>query len=86
MFDYESLQGLGNFRDVWLEPLPVLEDNEQPLFRTAYSVTQTHHYCEGNHIEGVVLLIPNDETQTFRQIHLYQGHTGLDSKQLSKPK
>ena len=73
MFDYESLQGLEDFRDVRLEPLPVLEENEQPLFRTAYSATQTRHYCEGNHIEGIVLLLPDYETQTFRQIHLYKG-------------
>jgi hypothetical protein len=73
MFDYESLKGLESFQNVKLEPLPLLQENEQPLFRTAYSVTQTRHYCEGNHIEGVVLLLPNDETQTFRQIHLYKG-------------
>ncbi len=71
MFDYESLDGLEDFRDVRLEPLPASKDN---LFRTAYSVTQTRLYCEGNRIEGVVLLLPNVETQTFRQIHLYQGH------------
>lgn len=76
MFDYESLRGLEDFRDVRLEPLPVLQKDEQPLFRifrTAYSVTQTRHYCEGNHIEGIVLLLPDYETQTFRQIHLYKG-------------
>jgi hypothetical protein len=86
MFDYESLQGLEDFRDVRLEPLPVLEENEQPLFRTAYSVKQTRHYCEGNHIEGVVLFVPDKETRNFRQIHFYQGHDVLDSKQVSKPK
>lgn len=86
MFDYESLQGLEDFRDVRLEPLPVLEENEQPLFRTAYSVTHTRHYCEGNHIEGVVLLQPNAETQTFRQIHFYQGHDVSDCRQVLKPR
>jgi hypothetical protein len=86
MFDYESLQGLETFRDVRLEPLPVLQENDLPLFRTAYSVTQTRHHCEGNYIEGVVLLIPNYAAQTFRQIHLYQGHDVSDGKQVAKPR
>lgn len=86
MFDYETLQGLESFRDVRLEPLPVLRENEQPLFRTAYNVTQTRHYCEGNHIEGVVLLVPGLEARAFRQIHFYQGHDVSDGRQVLEPK
>lgn len=70
MFDYESLEGLEDFRDVRLEPLPVSKDN---LFRTAYSVTQISHNNYGNHIEGVVLFVPDEETRTFRQIHLFKS-------------
>jgi hypothetical protein len=72
MFDYESLRGLGGFRDVQLEPLPVNKENNQQVFRTAYSGTKTGIHTH-NHIEGVVLLIPNEETQTFRQIHLFKS-------------
>jgi uncharacterized delta-60 repeat protein len=86
MFDYESLQGLEGFRDVKLESLPVIEEKEQSLFRTAYSMTQTHYYCEGNHIEGVVLLLPDVKTQTFRQIHLYQGHDISEGRRVVKPR
>jgi hypothetical protein len=72
MFDYESLQGLGGFRDVRLEPLPVTKQNNQQVFRTAYSFTQTTLHTH-DHIEGVVLLIPNEETQELRQIHLFKS-------------
>jgi hypothetical protein len=72
MFDYESLQGLGSFQNVRLEPLPVNKENSQQVFRTAYSLTQTNMHTH-NHVEGVVLLIPNKETQNFRQIHLYKS-------------
>jgi hypothetical protein len=72
MFDYESLQGLEDFRDVRLEPLHVNEENNRQMFRTAYSVTQTTIDTH-RHIEGVVLLFPNEETREFRQIHLYKS-------------
>lgn len=65
MFDYESLQGLEAFRDVRLEPLPVSKEN---LFRTAYSGT----HGSSAHVEGVVLLVLNEETKDIRQIHLYK--------------
>jgi hypothetical protein len=71
VFDYESLQGLGGFRDVRLEPLPNSEENNQQVFRTAYSLTQTNIHTH-DHIEGVVLLIPNEETKKLRQIHLFK--------------
>jgi hypothetical protein len=73
MFDYEILQGLGGFRDVRLEPLPSSEENNQPMFRTAYSGTKTGIHTYNNHIEGVVLLIPNEETRDIRQIHLFKS-------------
>jgi hypothetical protein len=71
MFDYESLQGLGGFRDVRLEPLPVSEEN---VFRTAYSGTHPGHgnHSNGTYIEGVVLLVANKETRELRQIHLFK--------------
>ena len=72
MFDYESLQGLEDFRDVRLEPLPISEENNQQVFRTAYSLTQTTIHTH-DHIEGVVLLISNEETREFRQIHIYKS-------------
>lgn len=71
MFDYETLAGLETFRDVRLEPLPVMAENDKPLFRTAYSLT--HGDFNSNHIEGVVLLVRDDEARVFRQIHLYKG-------------
>jgi hypothetical protein len=61
---------LEDFRDVRLEPLPVIEEN---LFRTAYSVTQTGIHNDGNHIEGVVLLVPDEEAREIRQIHLFKN-------------
>jgi hypothetical protein len=73
MFDYESLQGLEDFRNVRLEPLPVNEENIQQLFRTAYSVTQTVHNSYHNHVEGVALVTLDEEAHEIRQIHLYKG-------------
>jgi hypothetical protein len=73
MFDYESLQGLEDFRDVRLEPLPVSEEDNQQVFRTAYSATQTDIHAH-THVEGVVLLIPNEETKELRQIHLFKSN------------
>jgi hypothetical protein len=67
MFDYESLEGLESFRDVKLEPLPA---NEENLFRTAYSGT---HISSGSYVEGVVLLVANEEAQEVRQIHLFKS-------------
>jgi hypothetical protein len=86
MFDYETLAGLEAFREVRLEPLPVLQENEQPLFRAAYSVTQARHYCQGNHIDGIVLFVPSKEARAFRQIHLYQGHDASDGRQVAEPR
>ncbi len=72
MFHYESVRGLRGFRDVRLEPLPSSEENNQQVFRTAYSLTQTGIHTH-DHIEGIVLLIPNEETREVRQIHLYKS-------------
>jgi hypothetical protein len=66
MFDYESLQGLESFRGVRLEPLPA---NEEKLFRTAYGGTHTKN---GNHIEGVVLLLADQKAREVCEIHLYK--------------
>jgi hypothetical protein len=72
MFDYESLDGLEDFRDVRLEPLPVAKENNQQVFRTAYSGTKMGIHTH-KHVEGIVLLIPNEETREFRQIHLFKS-------------
>jgi hypothetical protein len=71
--DKKNLSFLEFFSDVRLESLPVDEENDQQLFRTAYSVTQTSHHNYGNHIEGVVLVTLDEEAREVRQIHLFKS-------------
>jgi hypothetical protein len=71
MFDYESLQGLEDF-PVRLERLPFGKENNQQVFRTAYSRTKTNAHTHG-HVEGVVLLIPDEEAREARQLHLFKN-------------